>query len=97
MNTGSKILVEPNVAKMLDPYSTPRTIPGGWDVSAMVVKKKMSAMKTPSVEPSVSKMLDPYSNPRTIPGGWDVSAFSTPAKNGTFGDGSFNPGTNGQE
>jgi hypothetical protein len=25
---------EPNVSKMLDPYSNPRTIPGGWDVSA---------------------------------------------------------------
>ncbi len=95
MNTGSKILVEPNVAKLLDPYSTPRTIPGGWDVSSMAVKKKMSAMKTPAVEPNVSKMLDPYSNPRTIPGGWDVSAFSSPEKKTTYGDESFNPGTIG--
>lgn len=95
MNTGSKTLVEPNVTKLLDPYSTPRTIPGGWDVSTMAVKKKMSAMRTPAVEPSVLKMLDPYSNPRTIPGGWDVSAFTSPEKMMTYGDKSFNPGNNG--
>jgi hypothetical protein len=55
MNTGSKVLVEPSVAKLLDPYSNPRTIPGGWDVSAMVVKKKMSVKKNPAVEPNRPK------------------------------------------
>ena len=89
MNTGSKVLVEPNPAKLLDPYSTPRTIPGGWDVSAMAVKKKMSVKKSPAVEPNPAKMLDPYSNPRTIPGGWDVSAITSPEKMTTDGDASF--------
>jgi uncharacterized protein YbdZ (MbtH family) len=86
MNTGSKVLVEPNVAHLLDPYSTPRTIPGGWDVSSMAVKKKMSAAKNPAVEPNPAKLLDPYSNPRTIPGGWDVSAITSPEKMTTDGD-----------
>lgn len=34
MNTDNKSNIEPSVSKMLDPYSNPRTIPGGWDVSA---------------------------------------------------------------
>jgi hypothetical protein len=34
MNTDNKANIEPSVSKMLDPYSNPRTIPGGWDVSA---------------------------------------------------------------
>lgn len=34
MNSDNKSNVEPSVSKMLDPYSNPRTIPGGWDVSA---------------------------------------------------------------
>jgi hypothetical protein len=89
MNTGSKVLVEPNVAHLLDPYSTPRTIPGGWDVSAMAVKNKMSAKKSSAVEPNPAKMLDPYSNPRTIPGGWDVSAISSPERMTNNGDASF--------
>jgi uncharacterized protein YbdZ (MbtH family) len=89
MNTGNKVLVEPNVAHLLDPYSTPRTIPGGWDVSAMAVKQKMSANKNPAVEPNVAKLLDPYGNPRTIPGGWDVSAITSPEKMTTDGDASF--------
>ncbi|NMB53794.1 MAG: hypothetical protein GYA15_03755 [Leptolinea sp.] len=97
MNTGSNTLVEPSVAKMLDPYSNPRTIPGGWDVSAIQMRRKMSAMKKAIEEPSVVKMLDPYSNPRTIPGGWDVSAFNSPEKKtvDAYGDGPFNPGSNG--
>jgi len=33
MNTDNQD-IEPSVSKMLDPYSNPRTIPGGWDVSA---------------------------------------------------------------
>jgi hypothetical protein len=91
MNTGSKILVEPSVAKLLDPYSNPRTIPGGWDVSSMVVKKKITTMKAPTVEPNPANMLDPYSNPRTIPGGWDVSAFTASEKKFTD-DTSFESG-----
>jgi hypothetical protein len=89
MNTGSKVLVEPSVAKLLDPYSNPRTIPGGWDVSAMAVKQKMSVKKSPAVEPNPAKLLDPYGNPRTIPGGWDVSAISSPDRMTTNGDASF--------
>jgi hypothetical protein len=89
MNTGNKVLVEPSVAHLLDPYSTPRTIPGGWDVSAMSVKQKMSAKKSPAVEPNPAKLLDPFSNPRTIPGGWDVSAITSPEKMTTDGDTSF--------
>jgi hypothetical protein len=89
MNTGNKVLVEPNVAHLLDPYSTPRTIPGGWDVSNMAVKNKMSATKNPAVEPNPAKLLDPFSNPRTIPGGWDVSAITSPEKMTTDGDASF--------
>ena len=34
MNKDNKSNIEPSVSKMLDPYSNPRTIPGGWDVSA---------------------------------------------------------------
>ena len=42
MNTGRTTLVEPSVVKMLDPYSNPRTIPGGWDVSAIAAPEKKS-------------------------------------------------------
>jgi hypothetical protein len=99
MNTGSNTLVEPSVAKMLDPYSNPRTIPGGWDVSAMQVHRKMVAIKKTSIEPSVAKMLDPYSNPRTIPGAWDVSALTAQEKMNeeTYGNVSLKPGSNGKE
>lgn len=89
MNTGNKVLVEPSVAHLLDPYSTPRTIPGGWDVSAMAVKKKMSVKKSPAVEPNPAKLLDPYGNPRTIPGGWDVSAITSPDRMTNDGEASF--------
>jgi hypothetical protein len=93
MNTARNTPVEPNVAKMLDPYSNPRTIPGGWDVSAIQKKTHTPAKaeKESIVEPSVAKMLDPYSNPRTIPGGWDVSAISAPENNNveTYGDSSY--------
>lgn len=34
MNSDNRSNIEPSVSKMLDPYSNPRTIPGGWDVSA---------------------------------------------------------------
>jgi hypothetical protein len=90
MNTVRNAPVEPSVAKMLDPYSTPRTIPGGWDVSVIQIGKKLDTVKSPTVEPSVAKMLDPYSTPRTIPGGWDVSAFSRPDHSSvvTYGDAS---------
>jgi hypothetical protein len=34
--------VEPNPAKLLDPFSNPRTIPGGWDVSAITSPERMT-------------------------------------------------------
>jgi hypothetical protein len=92
MNTVRPSTVEPSVAKLLDPYSNPRTIPGGWDVSAMQAKKSMETVKNPPIaEPNVAKMLDPFSNPRTIPGGWDVSAIFSPDKMSTetYGDSSY--------
>ncbi len=90
MNTGRNSTVEPSVAKMLDPYSSPRTIPGGWDVTVVQIKKTTNAGKNTTKEPNVAKMLDPYSTPRTIPGGWDISAFSKPEHSSveTFGDSS---------
>ncbi|GAP21290.1 hypothetical protein [Leptolinea tardivitalis] len=94
MNTRSTVLVEPSVAKMLDPYSNPRTIPGGWDVSAIQRIHLPEAGRKVVAEPSVTKMLDPFSAPRTIPGGWDVSAFTPSEKNivETYGDSSFQSG-----
>ncbi len=96
MNTGRTTLVEPSVVKMLDPYSNPRTIPGGWDVSAIQRKAMKDPARKLAVEPTVANMMDPYSNPRTIPGGWDVSAIAAPEKKSpeTYGE-SFNPGNNG--
>jgi hypothetical protein len=90
MNTVRNTTVEPSVAKLLDPYSTPRTIPGGWDVSS-IQKIAKKTVKDQIAEPNVAKMLDPYSTPRTIPGAWDVSAFSKPEHNSveTYGDSSY--------
>jgi hypothetical protein len=89
MNTVRNTPVEPSVAKLLDPYSSPRTIPGGWDVSS-IHKVAEKTTKEQIAEPSVAKMLDPYSAPRTIPGAWDVSAFSKPEHSSveTYGDSS---------
>ncbi|MEI8132017.1 MAG: hypothetical protein WCG34_06255 [Leptolinea sp.] len=57
MNSDNKSNIEPSVSKMLDPYSNPRTIPAGWDVSAFSATENENG-EANSVAPHQSKLTE---------------------------------------
>ncbi len=69
-----------------NPFAVPRTVPGGWDLSALTggrngtspagsQKARDSACPKPG-EASPDCEVDKFPEPRTIPAFWDTSAFS---------------------
>lgn len=69
-----------------NPFAVPRTVPGGWDLSALTgsgngtspagsQKTRDSASPNPG-EASPGCEADKFPEPRTIPAFWDTSAIS---------------------
>ncbi|MBN2388103.1 MAG: hypothetical protein JXB85_13890 [Anaerolineales bacterium] len=59
-----------------NPFPEPRTIPDGWDISALAAGRAACVDSQPSGAINITGWLtDPSCEPRTIPSGWDLAAL----------------------